>query len=91
MFILFAFKSITGNTPLELAAPGRKTQTSDYHINKLWHFAAKLNTIYIFLTLLRPIFRFFCLSKNKGINLKELIMSPKSHSKDTRTSLVTLL
>ena len=34
MFILFAFKSITGNTPLELEAPGRKTQTSDYHINK---------------------------------------------------------
>jgi len=41
MFILFAYKSITGNIPLELAAPGRKTQTSDYHINKLWHFAAK--------------------------------------------------
>ena len=40
MFILFAFESITGNIPLvlELAAPGRKTQTSDYHINKLWYF-----------------------------------------------------
>ena len=43
MFILFAFKLITGNIPvdLELAAPGRKTQTSDYHINKLWQFGAK--------------------------------------------------
>ena len=41
MFILFAFKSITGNTPLELVAPGRKTGRSDYHINKLWHFTAK--------------------------------------------------
>ena len=41
MFILFVFKSITGNTPLELAAPGRKTQMSDYHLNELWYFAAK--------------------------------------------------
>ena len=41
MFILFVFKSITGNIPLELVAPGWKTQTSDYHINKLWHFTAK--------------------------------------------------
>ena len=41
MFILFAFKSITGNIPLELAAPHQKTQTSGYHINKLWHFTAK--------------------------------------------------
>ena len=40
MFIKFAFKSVTGNIPLELTAPGRKTQTSDYHINKLWHFIA---------------------------------------------------
>ena len=42
MFILFAFKLITGNIPLdlELAVPVRKTQTSDYHINKLGHFAS---------------------------------------------------
>ena len=42
MFILFAFKSIMGNIPLdlELATPGRKTRirTSDCHTNKLWHF-----------------------------------------------------
>ena len=35
MFILFAFKSITENTPLELAAPGRKTETFDYHIEQI--------------------------------------------------------
>ena len=40
MFVVFAFKSITGYIPLdlELAAPDRKTRISDYHINKLWHF-----------------------------------------------------
>ena len=39
---LFSLLSVDyWNTPLELAAPGRKTQTSDYHINKLWHFVAK--------------------------------------------------
>ena len=34
-FIWIAFKSSTENTPLELAAPGRKTETFDYHVNKL--------------------------------------------------------
>ena len=33
VFMLFAIKSITGNIPQELAAPGQKTQMSDYHIN----------------------------------------------------------
>ena len=37
---LYTEKSITGNIPLDLKSktPGRKTRTSDYNINKLWHF-----------------------------------------------------
>ena len=60
MFILFAFISITENIPLELAAPGRKTQTSDLiPYKQVMAFRSKAHTIYFLPTLLRPIFRFF--------------------------------
>ena len=85
---LFCFlKSITGNTPLELAAPRRKTQTSDYYINKLWHFAAKHIQYKFFLRCLDLSLDFSCNPKT----YRNLIMSPKSHSMDTRTSLIALL
>ena len=63
--------------------PGRKTQTSDYHINKLWHFVARHVQDTFFLRYLDQSLDFYCNLKN----LKELIMSPKSHATDTRTFL----
>ena len=73
MFTLLAFKSITGNTPLELAAPGRKTQTSDLSYKQVIVFRSKAHTMYIFPMLLRPIFRFFLQSKKN----KQQIFRPK--------------
>ena len=35
LFCLLLNRLRTENTPLGLAAPGRKTETFDYHINKL--------------------------------------------------------
>ena len=60
MFTSFAFKSITGNTPLEL-------------VKQVKVFRSKAHTIYIFPTLLRPIFRFFLRSKKN----KQQIFRPK--------------
>ena len=84
---LYKWCKVLRNIFLKGRGSNSKNSEVKFPYNQVMAFLKIAHTMYIFPTALNDIFWVFL----KSTNLKKLIMSPKSHSTETRTVLIQLL